>query len=335
MDESVFLMLGKGEFGKDTASRVLLSKGEEQKQLFQLAQKKRDEYFPSKKVEVRRVIELSNICQQDCNFCNINSYSKKKKYLIGFDTFLHQAEYVYNKSTKVLLLQSGENRSQSYVDFVSKCIASAKEKYNDLTIILCLGNLNYEKYKQLRESGADRYILKFETSNPVLYKQIKPGDSLNERLECINMLGELGYEVGSGNIIGLPNQTIEDIVNDLFFIEKLKLKMISTSVFIPGEESNYRSEQSGDLDITLNYMALMRIKYPRMLIPSTSSLEKARAGGQYLGLTAGANTVTIHDGTPVECKEFFPIYSVRRFTPAEDYVKEIVARANLIFNNVK
>lgn len=335
MDESEFLILEKGEFNKDTASKALLFKGEEQKQLFELAQKKRDEYFPSKKVEVRRVIELSNICQQDCNFCNINSYSKKKKYLIGFDTFLHQTDYIYSKNTKVLLLQSGENRSRSYMDFVSKCISAAKEKYSDLTIILCLGNLSYEKYKQLRKSGADRYILKFETSNPALYKQIKPGDSFKERLECINMLSELGYEVGSGNIIGLPGQTMKDIVDDLFFIEKLKLKMISTSVFIPGEESNYRKEQAGNLDITLNYMALMRIKYPYMLIPSTSSLEKAKEDGQYLGLTAGANTVTIHDGTPVECKEFFPIYSVKRFTPAEDYVKEIVARANLIFNNVK
>ncbi len=110
-----------------------------------------------------------------------------------------------------------------------------------------------------------------------------------------------------------------------------KLTMISTSVFIPGEDSNYRDKPKGDLDITLNYTALMRILYPQMLIPSTSSLEKAKEGGQYLGLMAGANTVTIHDGTPLELKRYYPIYSVNRFIPNENYIKDIVMKAHLHF----
>lgn len=330
--KSVLRALVNGDFLKNVLFAALLLKREKREQLFELARKKRREYFPAENVEVRSVIEISNICQRRCNFCNINFYSKsRKRYLIGYEEVMKIVGHVYHKNRKVLLLQSGENRSQKYIDFVCKCISNIKQKFNDLVIILCLGNLSYNQYRQLREAGADRYILKFETSNPTLYKQIKPDDSLQTRLKCLKMLNELGFDVGTGNIIGLPNQTVEDIVNDLLFIRHFKLTMISTSVFIPGEDSRYWNKPKGDLNITLNYMALMRIMYPEMLIPSTSSLEKAKKGRQYLGLIAGANAVTIHDGTPAELKKYFPIYSVKRFTPDEKGIRGIVAKAHLHF----
>jgi biotin synthase len=200
--------------------------------------------------------------------------------------------------------------------------------------LLCLGNLSYGQYKQLKEAGADRYILKFETSNPKLYKQIKPDDSFEERLRSIEQVIELGFEVGTGNIIGLPGQTLEDIINDLFFLSRFKLTMASCTTFIAGEDSNYKDMPMGDLDLTLNYMALMRILYPRLLIPTTSSLQKAGLDGQYLGLMAGANTVTIHDGTPVEFKKHFPIYSVNRFIPDQRHIENIVLKAGLRFSSI-
>jgi biotin synthase len=184
----------------------------------------------------------------------------------------------------------------------------------------------------LKGSGADRYILKFETSNPELYKRIKPNDSLEKRVACIEGLIDLGFETGSGDIVGLPNQTLEDLIKDLFFISNFDLTMVSSSVFIPGEDSNYRDENPGNLDLTLNFMALMRIMYPWMLIPTTSSLERTKKGSQFLGLMSGANSVTIHDGTPEELKEYFPIYSINRFTPNEKYIRDIVLQANLQFS---
>lgn len=332
-EKSLLQTLVNCDFKKDLLYDALLLKGEERKQLFELAGKKRSEYFPSEEVEVRSVIEISNICKRKCNFCNINSYSKnRKRYIIKYNELMKIVEHLYHiKKRRVLLLQSGENRSQKYIDLVCKCVSNMKQKFKDLIIILCLGKLSHKQYRQLRTSGADRYILKFETSNPMLYKQIKPDDSLEERIECLKMLNKVGFDVGTGNIIGLPNQTIEDIVNDLLFIRRFKLTMVSTSVFIPGEDSNYCNKPMGDLNITLNYMALMRIIYPRMLIPSTSSLEKAKRGEQYLGLMAGANAVTIHDGTPPELKKHFPIYSLNRFIPDEKYIKNIVRKAHLHF----
>lgn len=331
MNKSVLQALAKGDFSKDVLCAALLLKNQEREELFRLARQKRSEYFLSEEVEVRSVIEISNICQQNCNFCNINSYSRRKRYIIKHKELLKIAEHIYHKNRRVILFQSGENRHQGYIDFVCKCVSDIKQKFNDVIIILCLGNLTYNQYRQLRECGADRYIIKFEASNPMLYKQIKPKDSLQMRIDCLGQLNELGFDVGTGNIIGLPNQTTDDIVNDLFFIRNLKLTMVSSSVFIPGENSNYWDKPKGSLDITLNCLALMRIMYPQMLIPSTSSLEKAKRGGQYLGLMAGANAVTIHDGTPEELKRHFPIYSVIRFTPNEKHIKNIVRMAHLNF----
>jgi biotin synthase len=150
------------------------------------------------------------------------------------------------------------------------------------------------------------------------------------RIKCLEYLIKIGFEVGSGNIVGLPNQTINDLANDLFFISSFNLAMVSATTFIPGNGSCYYNKPMGDLNLTLNTMALMRIMYPWMLIPSTSSLEKAGNDGQYLGLMAGANTVTIHDGTPERLKRYFPIYSATRFIPNERHIRDIVRRAHLL-----
>jgi biotin synthase len=321
----------KGDFSKEVLNGALLLKGEERNCLFQLAREKRDQYFPSGMVEVRSVIEISNICKQLCNFCSINYNADRKRYLLKHDHVLQMVGHVYQRGRKVLLIQSGENDSQNYINFIHRCILDIKKSFHDLTIILCLGDLEYAQYKQLREAGAERYILKFETSSPKLYEQIKPGTSLAQRIKCLNYLVDLGYEVGTGNIIGLPHQTLDHVVDDLLFLSNFKLTMMSSTVFIPGEDTNYRDEPMGELDLTLNFIALIRIMYPGMLIPTTSSLEKAKDGGQLQGLMAGANTVTIHDGTPDDMKKHFPIYSIKRVTPQEEYIKSIVTHAQLQF----
>ncbi|MBI4803547.1 MAG: radical SAM protein [Elusimicrobia bacterium] len=329
MRAKVIAELEKGKFtGKNLAAALLL-RGQPQGELFGLARRARSLAFPSGTVEVRSVIEVSNICRQRCRFCNINRLPNAEKYLLDRGRLLRIAAHLYRKNRRVLLLQSGENNSKAYIELVSKCVADVKKTFSGLTVILSMGSLGFAQYRQLRRAGADRYILKFETSNPAFYKKIKPDDSLRKRLRCIGFLTKLGFEVGSGNIIGLPGQTVNDIVNDLRLVGRLGLTMGSSSVFVPGEGSVYFNRPMGDLDLTLNYMALMRMLYPRLLIPTTSALEKAGKNGQFRGLMAGANTVTVHDGTPPGIKRHFPIYSLDRFTPDEKHIRAIVARAKL------
>ena len=335
--QSILHAVSRNKFGsindihRDLIQTALLAKGDEQEQLFGLARRKRTENFPHEKAEFRSVVEISNICRQKCKYCGMSYHSKRKRYTISHKELMDVVENIYYKGRKVLLLQSGENNSQRFIDLVCKCLEDIKYKFGDLTVILCMGNLSYHQYKLLRDSGADRYILKFETSNPDLYKQLKPGDSLQSRLEGLHHLIELGFDVGTGNIVGLPGQTIQDIINDLLFFAGFRLSMISSTVFIPGKDSHLRDMPMGDLDLTLNFMALVRIMYPEVLIPATSSLEKAGEGGQYRGLLAGANAVTVHDGTPERLKEHFPIYSADRFTPNETHIDGIVKRAGLNF----
>jgi biotin synthase len=225
------------------------------------------------------------------------------------------------------VLFRSENDDQKYIDMVSRCVKKVKQSHRDIVIILCLGNLSRAQYFQLREAGADRYLLKFESSNPVIYNNAKPKDTLSNRIKCMEYILEAGFILGSGNIIGLPGQTISDIADDLLFIHKYNLGMNSASVFIPAEYSVFRNEPYGNVDITLNTMALMRIMNPHRLLPTTSSLEKARKGSQLLGLKAGANTVTVHDGTPEKLKSLFPIYSVKRIAPKSEHFIDIVEKA--------
>lgn len=330
--QSIVDTLKGRHFYTETFKKALLLQDPQRRTLFDLARQNRRESFPQEEVEIRSVIEVSNICQEHCDFCNISFLIPQKRYLLTCGDIMRRATFIYGRGRRVLLLQSGENRSPQYINLMCRYLKGIKKRFPDMIMILCFGSLSADQYKQLKDTGAERYILKFETSNPRLYQRIKPADSLKQRLECIDTLDKVGFAVGSGNIVGLPGQTLDDVAADLLFLGTLPLTMASTSVFIPGEGSPYCNEPLGNIGLALNYMALMRILYPRLLIPSTSSLEKAKRMGQYLGLMAGANAVTIHDGTPEKIKKLFPIYSMKRFTPNERRIRAIVHKAGLKFN---
>ena len=238
-------------------------------------------------------------------------------------------DYLYNDGRRVVLLQSGENPSVNFIREVETAVKIIKLRHDDLRIILCMGDLTRDQYQRLYDAGASDYVIKFEASNEELFKYCKPNDSLERRLKCIMDLSEIGYRVGSGNIVGLPRQTMEDLVSDLQLVHELPLGMNSTTLFIPAEDSEFAGETAGEPNLTLNMMAIMRIMNPYRLMPTTSSLEKMIPDGQYLGLMAGANTVTIHDGTPEELEEYFPIYSTHRVRPQIEHFRDILNRANM------
>ncbi|MGE5350983.1 MAG: biotin synthase BioB [Acidobacteriota bacterium] len=321
----------KGYFELEVLKAALMLSGRYQQTLFAISRHRRDKHFPDRKTEVRSVIEVSNICHQNCNYCAIGSDLSLGKYSLNEQELTRLIEYLYSKGRRVILLQSGENNSRFFINSVLRSIEKVKSNHSNLTIILCLGNLSRNNYLQLRLAGADRYILKFESSNPEVYKYSKPNDTLDNRLRHINDLFEAGFAVGSGNIIGLPGQSLTDIANDLLLLHRYNFSMNSTTAFVPSETSVFKDVPFGSIECTLNMMALMRIMNPHRLMPATSSLEKIQKGGQLLGLMAGANTITIHDGTPAELKPFFPIYSNVRIIPQEEYFKDLLKVAEMKF----
>lgn len=327
--EQIVEKLEQCEYSESVLSAALTLTGDSQKQLFHIAQLSRENRFPGREVQVRSVIEMSNICRQKCRYCIIGADNQQINYTLGVNEIVSLMDYLYKEGRRVILLQSGENNNPSFIDDVVKAVGTIKDKYEDLQIILCMGDLSQHDYRRLYDAGASNYILKFETSNSKLFSYCKPNDTLENRLECIETLIDIGYNVGSGNIVGLPGQTMQDIVSDLMLVHKLPLAMNSTTVFIPAENSVFENEPAGNPNVTLNMMALMRIMNPHRYMPTTSSLEKMILDGQYLGLLAGANTVTIHDGTPEHLQKFFPIYSTKRVLPQKEHFRDIISRAGL------
>lgn len=308
--------------------RCLLSSGHEQEELFKLARQIRDTSVFGKNVELRSVIEVSNYCRQACRYCGIKDNSNK--YVLSPEEIIQRIDFLANMGRRTILIQSGEFAEQDFIDNISYCCSEAIKKQPDIRFILCMGNLSKEQYKQLKDAGVKRYILKFETSNPENHNYCRPKDTLSNRIGCIQTLINLGFQVGTGNIIGLPNQTIDDLVNDLIFTTKFKLSMVSTTKFIPSKTSEFKNEKMGDINLTLNFIALLRILHPECLIPATSSLEMKNKSGQLMGLLVGCNTLTIHDGTPKQYEKNYPIYKENRFKPTEDYCNDLINQAGMI-----
>lgn len=327
--------LEKSNFTDAVLADALEFAGEAQHQLFTLAQQKRHDCFPDDHVQVRSVIEISNVCRQKCKYCAIGGKDQKLNYTLDSEAIYRLTCYLYDKGRRNILLQSGENVNDSFIENVVDAISRIKKDHSDLRIILCMGDLEEKQYKRLYDAGATDYILKFEASNRDLFSYCKPNDTFENRLECIKILAKIGYRVGSGNIVGLPRQTTNDLVEDLKLTHELPLTMNSSTIFIPAENSVFANEPAGNPVHTLNMMALLRIMNPNRLMPTTSSLEKMIPDGQYLGLLAGANTVTIHDGTPEELQQYFPIYSSKRIRPQIDHFQDILERANMKTDNLK
>lgn len=313
---------------KNEIVNILQYKGNDQQNLFEIARSVRNNGKFANNVELRSVIELSNVCSQRCKYCSIYE-NKEAIYTLDKKTILDRMLQLAGIGRRTFLLQSGENHNQKFIEDVAECCFEISSLYPDIRLILCLGNLSYEQYKLLKDSGATRYILKFETSDSEHHKFCRPSDTIENRLEHIQMLIDLGYKVGSGNIVGLPGQTFLHLYKDLELINNLDLAMVSATRFVSNPKSVFGNYPSGDIDITLNFLAILRILKSDALIPSTTSLSINKDNGQLNGLLAGCNTVTIHDGTPKEFEQSYSIYSSDRFSPGEEYCRNIVKQCGM------
>jgi biotin synthase len=254
-----------------------------------------------KKVFFRGLIEFSNICAKDCFYCGIRKSNKEtQRYMLSMDEVIEAAKFAYDQGYGSVVLQSGEREDSEFVRFVEKALLEIKKIGNGaLGVTLSTGEQTEEVYKRWFDAGAHRYLLRVETTNRELYKKLHPADhSFERRVECINTMKKLGYQVGTGVMIGLPGQTIEDLANDILFFKETGVHMIGMGPFIPHHQTpladsipDFETIKEEQLELGLKMIAVTRLVLKNVNIASTTALQALSETGRELGLQAGANII--------------------------------------------
>jgi biotin synthase len=303
---------------------LLTVEGEKQQELFQWARDVRRE-SGGNEVLLRGVIEISNSCQKYCDYCAMRSANKElSRYSLSPDKILSLAQDIKDAGIQVVFLQGGQYPS---MDSTIEQVVPVIKNEMGMEILLCLGERPKEGYEKFASLGVDSYILKYETSDSNLYREIAHGP-LEKRLQAISNIRAAGLKLGTGNIIGLPNQTMRSLFEDILLGIKIKPDFISSSPFIPNANTPLENHPHGSVNLTLNTMAIYRIVLKTPLIPSVSALESVYKSGQKIGLDAGANVMTINF-TPKDSQSLYKIYSDRRFVVSLEHALRTIESAGL------
>lgn len=304
---------------------LLTVRGEQQQELLSRARAARHRNF-GHQVVVRGVIEITDRCRVNCAYCPMRRENRSGGYAMDAEQIVAAAEAILKAGIRVVFLQGGETPETTKV--VCQAMPEVKRLFaGRVQILLCLGEKSHEELALLKEKGADGYILKHETSDPALFHSLR-NRSLQSRLACLRTLLSLGYKVGTGNIVGLPGQSIESIARDILLPGQLGVHMTSCAPFIPARHTPLADQPAGDIDLTLNTLALMRLVHPEALIPTVSALEKLRPGGQVAGLNAGANVITVNF-TPDRERSVYRIYGAERFCVSLSHAASTLQQAGL------
>lgn len=257
-------------------------------------------------VHLRGIIEFSNICRRDCLYCGLRKANTRlERYRMTPDEILEAAIQATELGYKTIVLQSGEDPGWQ-VEELGNLIATLKSKV-DVAVTVSIGELRREEYELLFRSGAERYLLKHETANPDLYASLHPDLRFADRVRCLKWLKDLGYQVGAGNMIGLPGQTLEDIAQDILFMQELDVQMAGIGPFIPHPDTPLGGCNGGELDLTLKTIAVTRLLLPIAHIPATTAIGSIDPQGREKALRAGANVV-MPNITPTQYRPNYQIY---------------------------
>jgi len=293
----------------------LLQNETEQNQLFKKADEIRHQYVGDE-VHLRGLIEFSNICRNNCLYCGIRCGNNKVcRYRMSEEELIETARRAVALGFKTIVMQSGEDMYYTK-DRLCRIIKAIKKF--DVAVTLSIGERSYEEYKAFREAGADRYLMRIETTDKELYHKLDPNMSWQHRYECLLTIKELGYELGSGIMVGLPEQSIESIADDLLFLRDLGVNMAGIGPFIPHPETPLAKEKGGSLNLALRTMAVMRLLMPDINIPATTAMESLHPEGRIMALKAGANVVmpNVTEGEYRKLYELYPNKICVNDTPA-------------------
>jgi len=272
--------------------------------LFKKADKIRHENVGDK-VHLRGLIEFSNICKCQCKYCGLRSANKEvQRYRLSTEEILLTAKNAVKLGYKTIVLQSGED---DYFDTDKMCDIIRKIKELGVALTLSVGEKTYDEYKAFKIAGADRYLLRIETTNKNLYKEMHPKACYENRVDCLYNLKRLGYETGTGCLVGLPNQTLESLADDILFFKELNADMIGIGPFIPHIHTPLNNAPKGDFWLALKVMALTRLNLPDINIPATTAMETINPKGRIIALQSGANVV-MPNVTSLEYRAKYEIY---------------------------
>lgn len=265
----------------------------------------------------RGLVEFTNYCKNNCYYCGIQgSNQHANRYRLSKDEILSACENGYQLGYRSFVLQGGEDPHYSD-DVMVPIVSEIRKRYQDCAITLSLGERSKESYQKLYGAGADRYLLRHEAATPELYQKLHPESlSLENRIQCLWNLKEIGYAVGTGFMVGAPYQTVENLVDDLLFIQKLDPQMVGIGPFVPHHDTKFKDYPSGTVELTTYLTSILRLMNPHLLLPATTALGTIDPRGREKGILAGANVV-MPNLSPVAVRKDYSLYDNKICTGEE------------------
>jgi biotin synthase len=333
-------ILNQDQFSVNDLITLLRSKGEERTLLFKESAAIKEKYIGNK-VWFRGLIEFSNVCGKDCLYCGIRKGNKNlERYSLDDDEILAAAKFAYTNRYGSIALQSGELESNFVTGRIENLLLRIKEMSNgELGVTLSLGEQEAEVYKRWYDAGAHRYLLRVESTNPSLYRRIHPDDSkhsFSRRMECLQSLQDIGYQTGTGVMVGLPFQTMDDLAGDLLFMKKFNIDMCGMGPYIEHADTPLIIH-SGNLmplqerfDLTLKMIAIIRIMMKDINIVAATALQAIDPIGREKAVKIGAN-ILMPNITPGKYRDNYKLYDNKPCTDdsAEDCQSCLEARVSL------
>ena len=284
--------------------------------LIEKAHKTRLKYFKNK-VYIRGLVELTSFCKKDCLYCGLRRTNKNaQRYRLSKEEVLECVRAGDKLGYKTIVLQGGEDayfNDEVMVDIIK----SIKKEFPNNAITLSLGERSYESYKKMYNAGADRYLLRHESASKKLYEDIHPGEPFEIRRKCLKNLKDIGYQAGAGFMVGIPNQTNEDLVNDLLFVKEFEPAMCGIGPFIPHKDTPLKDYEHGSLEKTIICLAIVRLLLPKVLLPATTALSSISENGREEGLKAGGYVI-MPNLSPLSVRKKYSLYDNKAYILDED-----------------
>lgn len=310
------LILKNNKDLSDTELARLIASETVNEQLASIADEVRQQYY-GKDIYVRGLIEFTNYCRNNCYYCGIRAGNNNAlRYRLHIDEIIECTKEGYELGLRTFVLQGGEDLTYSDKD-ICQIVNRIKEVHPDCAVTLSIGEKSRDSYKAYFDAGADRYLLRHETACDSHYTMLHPESlSLANRKKCLWNLKEIGYQVGSGFMVGSPFQTTENLLEDLRFLKEIEPDMIGIGPFLSHKDTPFRDKPNGSMTQTIRLISILRLLFPYALIPATTALGTIHPMGREMGIKAGANVV-MPNLSPMRVRKLYSLYDNKISTGEE------------------